>query len=135
MRGIAPINSKSKALGIRHLGDHDTLQDLVFALTDRVPFRTWSRTGLRSRSLRNYYRGYRFTDSGQLPDVFAELFQSHADHNEYTVFIEDTPVAWYHHKLGWVAPKIGGFADEEFTQDYEKIYNAVLTITGKGPQQ
>ena len=128
--GTAPISSKQVA--VRHLGDNDTTDDLVRVLADFVPFRTWHSGGLRARSLKNYYRGFRFEQPGQLPSPYGEMFASHAANNSYTVFIGDTPVAWYHDKLGWIAPKLGGFSDTRTRDEWEKVHNAVLTITGKG---
>jgi hypothetical protein len=131
--GTAPLSSKKAA--VRHLGDADSQQDIVRTLMDRISFRTWRLGGLRSRSRQDYYKGYRFTEPGQLPQPYDELYRSHAADNEYTVFTGDTPIAWYHGRLGWIAPQLGGFADTHTRDDYEKVRNAVLTITGKGPQQ
>lgn len=128
--GSAPISSKKVA--VRHLGDNDSYQDLVNALANKVPFRTYHVGGLRARSRSNYYRGFQFTQPGGLPEPFATLFTSHADSNEYTVFLGDTPIAWFTLKLGWVAPKLDGFSDDVTRDEWEKVQNAVLTITGKG---
>lgn len=128
--GSAPISSKQVA--VKHLGDNDTYHDLVNVLRNMVPFRTWSNRGLRARTRANYYNGFKFDQAGSLPEPFDTLFEHHADTNEYTVFLGDTPIAWFTTTLGWVAPKLEGFSDELTRNEWEKVQNAVLTITGKG---
>src|SRR4051812_26781652 len=95
----------AKVARVRHLGDEDGFQDILWALKDMTSFRTWALTGLRSRSRSDYYNGFAFDNPGQLPTEFAELYLRHSNKNLYTVFIGDTPIVWYHSGLGWIAPK------------------------------
>lgn len=130
-RGSAPIRS-SHRIGIHHLQDQDTAQDLYFILKKFTSFRTWETAGLRGRARESYYRGFEFTNPGQLPEPYRQLYVDHATQNNYTVFIGDTPIAWHHAGLGWVAPSLEGFSDPRTLAQYEKAHNAVLAITGKG---
>jgi len=133
MASSAPISSKART--VTHLQDQDTAQDIAARLDSFKSFCTWDRAGLRGRARQDYFKGFRFTNPGQLPEPYRQLFLDHAALNEYTVFVGSTPVAWYHGTLGWVSPTLGGFTDQRSRNEYERAHNAVLTITGKGAYQ
>lgn len=124
--------TRSKPQAIKHLGEHDSWEFIALEMKAMTSFRTWENHGLRSRSASDYYEGFVFDNPGQLPEPYAQLYRDHAESIMYTVFLGNSPIAWYSLRTGWVAPKLTGFASLSQRQEYEKVQNAVLMITGKG---
>lgn len=125
-----PAPRRVRSQTVIHLQDYDTSEDIATVLRQFRSFRTWNELGLRGRSRTDYSKTYRFTDPGRLPEIHATLFRQHVTYNEYTMYLWDTPVAWYHARLGWITPRLGGFIGSTTQTDYDKARVALALLTG-----
>lgn len=125
MTAPRPLIHKSPITYLLDEADSDV--GVAVALQNKQSFRTWSHNGLRGRAKHDYYNGFVFDNPGSLPVAAAVAFGVDKDRNQYTLFLGETPVAWYLENRGWVAPPLSGFQGTSVLE-YAKARQALQLI-------
>jgi hypothetical protein len=105
----------------------DSSVGVALALRNKMSFRTASLAGLYGRHRDVYYRGFAFNNPGRLPEDKAVVFRLASNENIYTLFLGDTPVAWYAEYKGWTVPELTGFTEAGMVE-YTKAREALASI-------
>jgi hypothetical protein len=110
---------------VKHLQGHDSWADIADVLGDLKSFRTWMLRGLRGRARADYYSSFRFTDPGLLPADSAAKFLSRAEENIYTIFLGESPVAWYSYTHGWEGVLRTSDMGDDTPEEHVKVLTAL----------